>query len=82
MGGMSEDWSCLHFSLANPIDEGATDLPRLLRRVADEMDARSIAPMEVLDLTIEKEIIAEGPWWSCTLYWSPTGTDAPRTESS
>jgi len=68
---MSDYYLCRHFSIANPIDDGATDLPRLLRRVADEIDERGIKPMDILDLTIENEITGDGPWWSATLYWSP-----------
>lgn len=70
---MSESWSCLRFSLANPHNDGATDLPRLLRRLADQIEAREVRPMEVLDLTISNEITEDGPWWSATLYWSPQG---------
>jgi hypothetical protein len=41
--------------LANPRDGGSTDLPRLLRRLADAIEERGIQPMEILDLTIESE---------------------------
>jgi hypothetical protein len=45
-----DKWSCQHFSLANPLNRGATDLPKLLRRVATEIEKRDIGPMELLDL--------------------------------
>ena len=49
---------CRHVSLANPRGgEHETDLPHLLRRMAD--------------LIVESEITENGPWWSATLYWSP-----------
>ncbi len=68
---MSDRWSCLRFSLANPLNDGATDLPRLLRRLADQIEEREVKAMDILDLTISNEITKDGPWWSATLYWSP-----------
>jgi hypothetical protein len=65
----TESWTCRHFSLANPRADGAEDLPRLLRRVADHVEAAGIKPMEILDLTFESEITEDGPWWSATVYW-------------
>ena len=73
---VSDSWSCLHFSLANPRDDGATDLPLLLRRLADAIEEREIEAMDVLDLTVSHEITEDGPWWSATVYWSPQGTTA------
>jgi hypothetical protein len=67
---MSESWSSQHFSLANPRDDGPDDLPKLLRRIADEIEGRQLDPAKVLDLTISQEIIESGPWWSASLYWS------------
>jgi hypothetical protein len=72
---MSESWSSQHFSLANPRDDGANDLPKLLRRIADEIEAMQLDPMKILDLTISQEIIESGPWWSASLYWSPAGSE-------
>jgi hypothetical protein len=69
---VSEQRTCQHFSLANPVDDGSTDLPKLLRRVAEQIEARGIEAMDILDLTITNEITADGPWWSATIYWSPT----------
>ena len=53
---MTDKWSCQHFSLANPLHRGATDLPKLLRRVATEIETRHIGPMDLLDLTIHQEM--------------------------
>jgi hypothetical protein len=75
---MRESWSSQHFSLANPRDDGAADLPKLLRRIADEIDARQLDPMRILDLTISQEVIEDGPWWSASLYWSATDSDKNR----
>jgi len=73
---MEEESSpCRTFSLGNPREDGATDLPRLLRRVADEIERLHIDPMEVLDVTIEQEMIEDGPWWSASVYWSPDVPD-------
>ncbi|GAA4973808.1 hypothetical protein [Actinoplanes utahensis] len=77
---MTESWTSRHFSLTNPRDDGSTDLPRLLRRMADEIEDLDLDPMDILDLTIAQEITEDGPWWSATLYWSPDAgePDAPR----
>jgi hypothetical protein len=64
--------------LANPLHDGASDLPRLLRRVADAIEEHGILPMDILDLTVSEEITGDGPWWSVTVYWSP----ANDTEAS
>ena len=66
-----DEWTCRHFSLANPTGPTATDLPLLLRRAAEEIERREINPMQILDLTVSSEISEDGPEWSVTLYWSP-----------
>ena len=60
-----------HVSLSNPLDDGAADLPRLLRRVADLIEAEGITAMEILDVVVHQEMTADGPWWSVTVHWSP-----------
>lgn len=78
---MSEWWTSRRFSLANPRDEGSTDLPRLLRRIANEIEAREIAPMDILDLTISQEITEDGPWWTATSTGNPTMTNRLRPKT-
>ncbi|MFC4071837.1 hypothetical protein [Actinoplanes subglobosus] len=78
---MTESWASRHFSLTNPRDDGSTDLPRLLRRIADEIENRDLDPMDILDLTIAQEITEDGPWWSATLYWSPDADDPHPSRS-
>lgn len=65
------DWTCRHFSLGNADGPDKSNLPLLLRRVADEMESRDILPIDLLDITLSSEMTAEGPWWSVTVYWSP-----------
>lgn len=65
----------MSFSLANALDDRPADLPHLLRRMADEIDRRGLTPDELLDLTISYDIAADGPWWSATVYWSPSDDD-------
>lgn len=69
----AENWSARHFSLANALDDRPIGLSHLLRRVADEIDARGISAMEILDVTVSHEMTADGPWWSVSVYWSPGG---------
>ncbi|WP_298989791.1 hypothetical protein [uncultured Pseudokineococcus sp.] len=58
--------------LERPIDDGATDLPRLLRRVADHIHLEGIGATEVMDLTVSEEMTEHGAWWSVTVYWAPS----------
>ena len=76
MSTMTDEWSCNHFSLANPRDDRASDLPELLRRLAAEFERRDIKATEILDVTIASEITNDGRWWSATVYWSPDGPKA------
>jgi hypothetical protein len=68
---MPDWWTARHFSLANAVDDRPTDLPHLLRRVADHIEEHEIEPMDLLDVTISYEIEEDGPHWSCSVYWSP-----------
>src|SRR5258705_1983342 len=72
---VSNGYSCEHFPLSNPENDGADDLPRLFRRVADVMEEYGIRPIDILDLTVPQEIIDEGPWCSVTVYLSPDAED-------
>lgn len=72
---MADSWNARHFSLANPVDDRPTDLPYLLRRVADEIERHAIGAMELLDLTISQEMTADGPSWSAHVYWSSSEAD-------
>ena len=60
-----------HFSLSNPINDGPENLPMLLRRVAEELEHRGIAPGDILDVTVGSETESFGPYWSVTVYWDP-----------
>ncbi len=68
-----DEWNSKHFSLANALDDRPGDLAHLLRRLADAIDEKALAPNEILDVTISSEVTDDGPWWSATLYWSPAG---------
>lgn len=76
---MTDSWTARHFSLANALDDRPTDLPHLLRRLADHIEALALDPMEIGDLVISSEITEDGPWWSGTFYWSPDDDD-PQTD--
>jgi hypothetical protein len=53
------------------VDDAPTDLPHLLRRVADHIEALDIQPMELLDVTVRSYIEEDGPHWAVTVHWSP-----------
>ncbi|MFN8075944.1 MAG: hypothetical protein U0Q15_11060 [Kineosporiaceae bacterium] len=66
----AKGWPCRQFSLANPVGKHQGDLPRLLRRMADQLEQDGIDGADILDLTISQDVTARGPWWSATVYWS------------
>ena len=55
------------FSQANPAGPGQDDIPSLLRRVAESVEA--IGPVEVQDLILHTEVTDNGPWYSLTVYF-------------
>ncbi len=64
---------CVTCSVANPYGpEYGTDLPLLLRRVADQLEHDGFEPMDFLGLTVEQDIEEFGPWFSVTLFLSPS----------
>jgi hypothetical protein len=73
-GRMSErtTWTVEHFSQANPAGEGQGDVPALLRRVADSIDA--LGKVEVQDLVLHTEVTEDGGWPWLTVYFHPPST--------
>jgi hypothetical protein len=63
----TESWSIRHFSQGNAEGPEQGDVPRLLRRVADSIEA--LGEVEVQDLAFHTEITADGPWHSITVYF-------------
>ncbi len=63
----AKNWTAEHFSQANPAGPGQHDLPALLRRVAESVEA--IGPVEVQDLILHTEVTDNGPWHSLTVYF-------------
>ncbi len=70
------DWTARHFSQANPRGPGESDVPALLRRVADTLEA--YGDVRVQDLVLHSEVTMEGTDWpSITVYFHrPTDTDS------
>jgi len=64
---MKMKWTAEHFSQANPAGPGQNDIPSLLRRVAETVEA--IGPVEVQDLVLHTEVTENGPWHSLTVYF-------------
>jgi len=67
-------WTALHFSLANAEGRGQGNVPHLLNRLAAEI--RSLGELEVLDITFQTEITAEGNRPQFTVYYY-----RPRTKA-
>lgn len=64
---MTDHWTCHHFSQANPKGPGQSDVPALLRRVADSIE--ELGAIEVQDLTLSSDATEHGNWWSATVYF-------------
>ncbi|MFE9373036.1 hypothetical protein ACFYM2_25140 [Streptomyces sp. NPDC006711] len=67
MTSTPEFWTIRHFSQANPAGPGCDNLPALLRRLADSIEA--LGHVEVQDVVIESEMTEHGPWRSGTVYY-------------
>lgn len=66
-----------HFSQANPAGPGQDNIPSLLRRVAESVEA--IGSVEVQDLILHTEVTDRGPWYSLTVYFQRlSGTRAKK----
>ncbi len=67
--GMNDpgSWTIEHFSQANPEGRGQDDVPALLRRVAESIEA--LDAVHVQDLILHTEITADGDWHSITVYF-------------
>jgi len=68
--------TCRTWSLGNPEGEHASNLPLLLRRVADQMEHDGIQAMDFLGLTVTEEMTEDGPWFSVSVFWSPDDPNA------
>ena len=67
---MTESWICRYFSQANPPGPSQGDVPALLRRLADSIEA--LGAIEVQDITFETEVTTDGIWPSLTVYFQET----------
>ncbi len=56
-----------HFSQSNPEGPGQENVPALLRRVADTIEAWEI---DVQDIVYQTDVTAEGEWPSMTVYFT------------
>ena len=67
-------YDCRHFSVNNALDDRPADLPHLLGRMADTIEAEGILGTDILDVTVSNEIhedVEVGSWWSMPICWSP-----------
>jgi len=72
---MTESWTCRHFSQSNPVGPGQGDVPALLRRVADSIEA--LGDVQVQDLVLHTDVNEDGDWHSLTIYFT-TDDEQPR----
>jgi hypothetical protein len=68
-----------HFSFGNPEGPTSSDLPLLLRRLADQIEADGIKSEDILDVTISgAEVTEHGSWWQASVYWSEGNGEPPQ----
>ena len=79
----SFSYPCRHFSVCNAQGPTSSDLPLMLRRLADSIEAADITTSQVLDVHISGDEITEyGSWWRATVYWSPEGKSPEGTSQN
>lgn len=66
---MPESWSIQSFSLALPEGGDRSDVPALLRHLANNLE--EFGPVAVQDITFETEVTADGFVCSFTVYFHP-----------
>lgn len=62
-----DEWSILHFALSNPAGPGQGDVARLLRSLADQLDA--LGDVQVGDITFNSQPTAEEDDLTFTVYY-------------
>jgi hypothetical protein len=73
-------WTVEHFSQSNPAGPGQSDIPALLRRVAETLEA--LGEISVHDVIVHghHEITEYGPWPSVTVYFQRESEHTRCTE--
>jgi hypothetical protein len=66
---MPNRWECHHFSLALADGVDRSDVPALLRHLADTLDG--YGPMDVQDITFHTDVTANGFVHNFTVYFQP-----------
>src|SRR6185295_13881323 len=62
-----DDWTISHFSQSNPTGEGQGDVPALLRRVADSIEA--LGDVQIEDITFSTALTAGEDDLTITVYY-------------
>jgi hypothetical protein len=70
---MPNSWPIQNFSLCLPEGTDRSDVPALLRTLANNLD--EYGPIEVQDITFGTEVTAEGYVHSMTVYFHPADVD-------
>jgi hypothetical protein len=74
---MPESWTVRHFSLGNPKGPDQGDVPALLRRVAQDIEARG--DIRIQDITFgNDEVTEDGVWPHVTVYFHYADDAEPR----
>jgi hypothetical protein len=63
----NDEWTVFHFSQSNPSGRGQEDVPALLRRVADSVEA--LGDVTVQDITFSTKVTADERDLTMTVYY-------------
>ena len=67
MTGGKPEWDVEHFSQTNPAGPNQGDVPALLRRIAESVEA--LGDVSVQHLAFHTEVTVDGDWPSVTVYF-------------
>jgi hypothetical protein len=70
-----DDSTISHFSQANPKDGNKSDVPSLLRRVADSIE--SLGAIQIQDIVFHDDLADGEPWPHMTVYFHGPHGDEP-----
>jgi hypothetical protein len=56
-------------NLCNPLGSDGPNLPMLLRRFADHLEAEGISNNDILHVVVGDEMTEYGSWWDITVYY-------------
>ena len=67
-------------NLCNPLGPDASNLPLLLRRLADQLEREGIDGDDILHVVVGDQITEFGSWWDITVYYDDAVDESDAEE--